>query len=353
MNAVCRHFGACGGCAWQDLSSEAYLARKRRLISESLARYGISDTLLRHVVTLPPRSRRRATLKAQKRAGKTSIGFHALRSHALVHLDECYVLTPGLFHFAEQLRAPFSGLLREGEMADLYMAEAQNGFDVSISPKRNPTPELTAGIAAIAPKLNLLRATSGEALLFESATPEVTFGRASVKVPPNAFLQPSCEGEVALQAHVIEAAGTARRVADLFSGCGTFSLLLAECAQVHAVDADPPMLAALAGAARQTSGLKPVTTEARDLFKHPLGAAELARFDAVVLDPPRAGALAQATKLSQSSVQRIAYVSCDAQSFARDARVLIDGGFQLDWIVGVDQFIWSAHIELAAAFTRH
>ena len=146
--------------------------------------------------------------------------------------------------------------------------------------------------------------------------------------------------------------GKAKKIADLFCGCGTFALPLAERARVHALDSDRPMLDALASAARRTAGLKPVTTEKRDLFKHPLTPAELRAFDAVVLDPPRAGALAQANQLARSALRRIAYVSCDAASFARDARVLLDGGFRLDWIVAVDQFLWSAHIELVSAFSR-
>jgi 23S rRNA (uracil1939-C5)-methyltransferase len=352
LNVACRHFGACGGCAWQGLPSDAYLARKRKLISDALVRHGIPETSLREIVSVPPRSRRRATLKVQKLAGEAHIGFHAQRSHELVDIRECHVLTSGLFRLVEQLRAPFSDLLREGETADLYMVEADNGFDLSISWKRKTTPQLTAQIAAIAPKLSLVRVTAGEELLYTSAAPELTFGKARVKVPPNAFLQPTREGESLLQARAAEAVGNAKRIADLFAGCGTFTFPLAERAQIHAVDTDDSMLTALAAAARGTSGLKPITIEARDLFKRPLTPAELASFDAVVLDPPRAGAPAQARNLPQSPLRRIAYISCDAASFARDARVLIDGGFKLDWIVGVDQFLWSAHIELAAAFAR-
>jgi 23S rRNA (uracil1939-C5)-methyltransferase len=352
LNAICRHFGTCGGCAWQDLSSEAYLARKRELIARALARHRIPETSLREIISVPPRSRRRATLKVQKLAGETHIGFHAPRSHELVDIHECHVLTPGLFQLAQRLRGLCSELLRENESADLYIAEADNGFDLSISWNRKVTPELRARIAALAPKLNPIRITSGQQLLFETAVPEVTFGKARVQLPPKAFLQPTRDGERVLQAHAAEAVGKAKRIADLFSGCGTFSLPLAQCARIHAVDADREMLAALATGTRQTSGMKPVTTEARDLFKLPLTLVELARFDAVVLDPPRDGAIAQAAKLAKSVVPRIAYISCDSESFARDARVLIDGGFRLNWIVGVDQFLWSAHMELAAAFSR-
>lgn len=352
MNAVCRHFGACGGCAWQDLPPEAYRDRKRTLIIDALARHGIFDAPLKGIVAVPPCSRRRATLKLQKSGRETHIGFHAPRSHDLADIRECHVLAPGLFRLAQDLRGRFSSLLHEGESADLYMVEAENGFDLSIMWKRRTTPDLVAQIAAAAADLHLLRVTNGAELLYESAAPVVRFGTATVKLPPNAFLQPTQAGEGALQAHVAEAVGKARTIADLFSGCGTFALSLAAGAKIHAVDADAAMMSALAEAARNTPGLKPATTERRDLFKRPLTPAELNRFDAVVLDPPRAGALAQVKQVSQSRVRRIAYVSCDAASFARDARVLIDGGFRLDWLVGVDQFRWSAHIELAAAFSR-
>ena len=352
MNAICRHFGACGGCAWQDISPENYAERKRRLIGDALVRHGIRETSLREIISVPPQSRRRATLKAQTLGGETRIGFHASRSHALIDISECHVLTPGLFRLAQNLRGFFANVMREGETADLHVVETKNGFDLAISCKHKVTREFISRIATVAPSLDLVRVTSGNALLYQSAVPEITFGEARVQLPPNAFLQPTREGEAILQAYAVDAIGKAKRIADIFSGCGTFTLPLAERTQVHAVDADAPMLAALAGAARRTSGLKPVTTETRDLFKLPLTPAELARFDAVVLDPPRAGARAQATMLAKSVVPRIAYISCDPASFARDAQVLIDGGFALNWIVGVDQFLWSAHIELAAAFSR-
>ncbi len=173
-----------------------------------------------------------------------------------------------------------------------------------------------------------------------------------MKLPPDTFLQPSREGEAALQARVLEAVAGAKAVADLFSGCGTFSLALAERARVHAVEKEQAMLDALAAAARATPGLKPVTVARRDLFKIPLGPAELAAFDAVVLDPPRAGAEGQVRQLAAATVPRLAYVSCDAQSFARDAAILAAGGYRLEGVTPVDQFLWSSHIELVAAFAK-
>jgi 23S rRNA (uracil1939-C5)-methyltransferase len=319
---------------------------------EAFARAGLPEPPLRDIVSVPPRSRRRATLKVEKTAGETVLGFHAARSHRLVNITDCHVLTPPLFEFAGHFRRFMGQLLHEGEGADLSLVEADNGLDLAISWKRRADSELISHIAQFASGLTLLRVTADSQLLYESASPELRLGRAAVKLPPRAFLQPTREGEAILQALVREAVGKAKNIADLFCGCGTFALPLAERAQIHAVDNDEALLGALTAAARQTSGLKPLASERRDLFRHPLMPRELSRFDAVVLDPPRAGALAQVQNLAKSRLPRIAYVSCDAASFARDARVLMDGGFRLDWLVGVDQFLWSAHIELAGAFSR-
>lgn len=302
---------------------------------------------------VPPRSRRRATLKVAKRDGHTELGFHAARSHAIVDMRECLVLTPGLFKTAQGLREMMDALLHEGEGAELYLAEADNGFDLAVAWARRVTPALIGDIARRASKLKMARVTAGSESIYETSAPEIALGEARVKLPPRAFLQPTRQGEAILRARVAEAVGKAKGVVDLFAGCGTFTLPLAEHARVHAVDADGAMLEALAAAARAASGLKPVTAERRDLFRRPLEPRELDRFDAAVLDPPRAGALSQAKMLNLSGIKRIAYVSCDAASFARDARALTDGGFRLDRVLGVDQFLWSAHIELVAAFTRN
>lgn len=353
MNALCRHFGTCGGCTLQDLSPASYLESKRSLIVNALERHGLPQSALREISSVPATSRRRATLKVERRGGETRIGFNAQRSHDLVDIRECLVLTPSLFAAAQGLRPLFAAVLGESEGAEVYMLDAGNGIDVAISWKRRATPKTVSQAAAIAPNLKIVRIAAGRDLLYQSAKPEVPIGNATVHPPPNAFLQPTREGEAMLQQRVLAAICKAKRVADLFSGCGTFALPAGERAKVHAVDDEGPLLEALAAAARTTPGLKPITTERRDLFKVPLSAGELNDFDAVILDPPRAGALGQATQLAKSAVRRLAYVSCDAASFARDARVLVDGGFRLDEIVGVDQFLWSNHIELAATFARN
>ena len=263
-------------------------------------------------------------------------------------MRECLILTRGLFALAQQMRSRF-GFLKAP--ADLYVTETLTGFDLGIRSPQKLTPQMSAGLAGAVAGLDIVRLTFNNALVLESAAPQVDEGGARVHLPPYAFLQSTVEGEAALQERVLETAGKAKSVADLFAGCGTFALPLARKARVHAVEQDKPALAALAQAAK-ASGLKPVTTEVRDLFKLPLTQAELKDYDAVVLDPPRAGAEAQAKVLAKSRVPVIAYVSCDAASFARDAALLIAGGYKIGPVTPVDQFLWSSHIELVGRFVR-
>jgi 23S rRNA (uracil1939-C5)-methyltransferase len=350
--ALCRHFGTCGGCAYQDLDAEVYRALKRNLVVEALARHGFADAVVDETVEIGPATRRRATLKIAKRGGVVEIGFHAAESHTIVDMLECRVLTPSLVSLIPGLREMMASLLREGEKAELHVTQTEEGVDLALHWARTANTGLRSEIARWASKLKLARVTSGGEVLVEFAKPSVSFGKARVLLPPESFLQPTREGEAALQARVLSAVDGAKSVADLFAGCGTFSLPLAERSRVHAVDSDGEALAALAAAARGTQGLKPIATETRDLFKRPLTSAELDSFAAVVLDPPRAGAAAQIKALAASKVRRIAYVSCNPATFARDARFLVDGGCRMDAVVPVDQFVWSSHIELVATFRR-
>jgi 23S rRNA (uracil1939-C5)-methyltransferase len=347
---VCKHFGTCGGCAYQDMPADAYRAMKRELVVGALARQGFADAAVDEVVEVPPGTRRRAAFKVEKRNGETQMGFHAARSHDIVDMRECLVLTPKLFALVAGLRAMMNVLLDNTEAVELDVTDSDTGFDVALRGKRVASTAVKAEIARWAVKLKLARVSVGNEVLIDLGAPSARFGNALVKLPPGAFLQPTREGEAALQARVMAAAKGARRIADLFAGCGTFALVLAEQARVHAVEREPAMLDALAAAARMTQGLKPVTIERRDLFKQPLTPPEIAEFDTVVLDPPRAGAAAQCAQLAQARLKRIVYVSCDPESFARDARILADAGYRMGQITPVDQFLWSSHIELVVVF---
>ena len=351
MSALCRHFGVCGGCAHQDRTDADYRALKRGFVLDALARHGI-ETAVEDIVEVPPATRRRATLKALKSEGGVALGFHAAGTHDIADLYECLVLTPRLVALVPKLREMLEALLGAGEFAELRLADTDGGVDLSLRWHKTNDAATVTELARWAAKLKLARvARHGEALI-ELARPMVRLGKAEMFLPSEGFLQPTREGEAALQTFVLAALSGAKSIADLFAGCGTFALPLAEHAHVHAVEIDAAMLEARAAAARATSGLKPVTALKRNLFRRPLNESELSAFDAVCLDPPRAGALAQVRVLARSKVKRVAYVSCDAETFARDARVLIDGGYSLRRVLPVDQFLWSSHIELAGAFVK-
>ena len=282
------------------------------------------------------------------------IGFHAARSHTVIDMHHCDILTPGLFALVGALRQRLEPLLGVGEAAELHVTETETGFDAALRWRAGLTPALAAELTRALSGIGIARLTMGRDLVFETAIPTVTLGGVKVALPPGPFLQSTAEGEAALQRRVLEIVGKAKVVADLFAGVGTLALPLARTAKVHAAEQNAAALAALAAAAKTTQGLKPVTTESRDLFRQPLTPAELKRFDALVLDPPRAGAEAQARVLAaaKNGPATIAYLSCDAASFARDAAILAGGGWRLGPVAPIDQFLWSSHIELVAGFHR-
>lgn len=348
----CRHFGICGGCSLQNLPAADYRARKRDMVAKALARAGLGALAVEDPLQVPEKSRRRAVFKFSKEEGKVAAGFHAAKSHAIVDMRECLVLTPGLLGFAEKLRHALEPVLAEGEKGEVHVTECDTGLDLAFRWRRKLSPQLTQQIAHAFSGANVARIIFNGEILTEWRRPEISIGDVPVIPPPHAFLQASREGEVALQARMLALTEGAKAVADLFAGLGTFALPLARRAKVHAVEQESAALAALADAARKAKGLKPVTTERRDLCKLPLTPLELNKFDAVVLDPPRAGAEAQVKALAASNVGRIAYVSCEAGSFARDAAILTRAGFRPGPVQPVDQFLYSEHIELICGFTR-
>ena len=334
---------------------EDYRALKRDVVVSALTRAGLGDVQVNPPLEVPDFSRRRAVFKLRKmkktRAG-VEVGFHAAKSHAIADMRECLVLTPALLKLAGTLRTALAPIMNPGEAAEAHVTEADNGLDLGFRWDRKLTPALTAELAKAFSGKGIIRILVNNDIVREEATPVVTLAGAEVRLPPLAFLQATRAGEAALQEHVLRLAKGSKHIADLFAGLGTFSLALARQAKIHAVEQDTAALSALAQAARNTSGLKPVTTERRDLFKQPLSAAELKPFDMVVLDPPRAGAEAQVRQLASSAVRRIAYVSCDAGSFARDAAIFVKAGFRAGPVTPIDQFRYSGHIELVGSFER-
>ncbi|MCB1438052.1 MAG: class I SAM-dependent RNA methyltransferase [Rhodobiaceae bacterium] len=351
IEPLCRHFAQCGGCRLQHWESAPYLAWKRDQVIAALAARGLQAEVA-PVHGLPPRSRRRAVLAARNAGGGVELGYHAPSSHDLVAISECPVLTPELEAALEPAarllaRAPaFRGELR------ITLLQSDNGTDMAVEGGAAPrSPDALADIAAIAAIGGFARVTWDSELLLQRAVPVQRFGAVAVVPPPGGFLQAAAEGEEALARLVLAGVGEATNIADLFAGCGTFALRLARRARVSAVEGDRVALAALEKASHMP-GLKGVTCLARDLFEEPLREKDLAGFDAVVLDPPFAGARAQAEALAASTVARIVMVSCNPATFARDARILVDGGYALTRVAPVDQFVFSPHIELVGHFQR-
>ena len=347
---VCSHFGRCGGCALQMMEREPYLAWKRDLVLSALKQRGFTEAAVEEIRAVPPGTRRRAMFKARADAGRVALGFYEPESRRLVDISECPVLVPALTRLIGPLKVQLAQILKPAETAELHATATETGVDLSLKIKRARGPDLLTALSELASSLDLARLNWNGETVAMAATPSMTMGRFTVALPPESFLQPTKEGEAIVQELVREEAGASRRIADLFSGCGTFALALAEGRAIHAVDSAGAQIEALAAAAK--AGRAALTTETRDLFRRPLLASELARFDAVVLDPPRPGATAQTQALAQSTVPTVLYVSCSPASFARDARILVDGGYRLTRVVPLDQFLWSPHVELFARFTR-
>jgi 23S rRNA (uracil1939-C5)-methyltransferase len=347
----CPHFGACGGCALQHASDPLLAHWKAAQVAAALAREGLAAPI-RPIHVSPPGARRRVTLAARRRRKGALVGFHGRAEEAVVPVAACPVAHPAIVAALPALgeltalAASRAGALR------LTVTVSDAGLDVHAEGAKPADGPARARLAAWAEAADVARLSLDGETLALRRTPAQAMGRARVVPPPGGFLQATRDGEAALVAAVAEAVAGARRVADLFAGCGTFALPLAEGAEVRAVEADRAALAALDAAWRRAPGLKAVATEARDLFARPLRPEELAGFDAAVFDPPRAGAAAQAAQIARSDLRRVAAVSCNPATFARDARTLVDGGFRLLWVRPVDQFRWSPHVELAAAFAR-
>lgn len=347
----CPHFRRCGGCTVQHAADPLVREWKCDLVRSALAAQGLPD-VLRRVRVSEPGTRRRAVLSGVRTKSGAQVGFFARASATVVAVPDCAVLTAGLRNGLAALEALTGiGASRKAPVR-FAVIDSIDGLDVAVSEAKSLDPAGWSAAVGIADSHDLARLTWNGERVIEHRPPRLRMGRAVVVPPPGAFLQATADGEAALQACVAEAVGQARSVVDLFSGVGTFALVMAARAAVHAVEGEAPMLAALDRAWRHGDRLHRITTETRDLFRRPLEVAELARHEAAVIDPPRAGAEAQVARLADGGPARIAMVSCNPQTFARDTRRLVDGGYTLEWIDVIDQFRWSTHVELAAALTR-
>jgi 23S rRNA (uracil1939-C5)-methyltransferase len=349
---ICPHFGICGGCGLQHWQTARYRAWKRDLVVDALRQAGIAAEV-DDLVDAHGAGRRRIVLHARRATHDVlEVGFAARQAHRIVPIDRCPILTPGLAGIIEAAWAIAEALRPAGKPLDIQATATDTGIDVDIRGSSPLDPQVSLALARVAEAHRLARITRHGELVAQRATPTVTMGRCTVALPPGAFLQATDAGEATLARLVLAHAGAAKAVADLFAGVGPFALRLAERARVVAADADEDAIAALNRAAAGASGLKPIRAERRDLFRRPLMAKELAGLDAVVFDPPRQGAQAQARELAKGDVAAIIAVSCNASTFARDARLLTDAGYRITALTPVDQFRYSAHVEVVARLER-
>jgi 23S rRNA (uracil1939-C5)-methyltransferase len=349
---ICPWYGRCGGCAAQHMSVPLYRQWKRGLVTEALKREGVAAEV-GELVDAHSAGRRRATFHARFPHGRLDeVGFMRARSHDIVSIDDCPLFSPsmtGAIAAARALSADLRGLMKP---IDIGVTATLDGLDIDLRGSGALERAEAEKLARTADALDLARVSNHGEVVIERRPPRVAFGEALVKPPPGGFLQATEAGETLLAEFAERALANSKRVADLFCGAGAFALRLARRHEVCAADADAEAVAALVRAASATPGLRRLAAETRDLFRRPLSAGELAEFDAALVDPPRAGALEQARALAASSLPLVASISCNAATFARDAHILIDGGFRIEAVTPLDQFRFSPHIEIAAVFRR-
>lgn len=342
----CRHFPECGGCQLQHADDEAYRGYLVSRIATALAQHGL-ETDLREPHLSPPCSRRRATLKALKVGQGAVVGFNAEKSHQIVDMRECHILRPELFALIEPLRQLLAQLLKPKQGAEAQLTLIDGGVDLLLRHVSAGHLEAIQALTEFAVANGLARLSvdsgGGPEAVYEPNPASVMLSGVRVGFPPASFLQATEDGEAALVDCVRDCLGESKRTADLFAGLGTFALATHA---IYAAEASRDAAAALKAAGPSMS------VEHRDLYRRPLDPPELKPFEAIVLDPPRAGAAQQVAELAVSRVPKIAYVSCNPATFARDARTLVDGGHKLEWVRPVGQFRWSTHVELAACFAR-
>jgi len=350
----CAHFKTCGGCSLQHWRRDAYTAWKVELITHALSQRGVDTPRLEAPLVGTPGERRRVDFVLRRQGRRVLAGFHERSSPRIVDVGVCVVARPALGGLLEPLRTALPSILPDGGAADAVANETDSGIDVLLRPHKrlDLSLERREALVALAEQADLARVSWGDRASAEPVvvrrTPLLLFGEARLEPPPGAFLQATRRAEQAMRAAVAEWAGDASRLADLFAGVGALSI--GRLGKVALFESDKPAVAAAEAAARRLGNR--MTVERRDLFRNPLMTAELNGFDAVLLDPPRAGAAAQSAELARSKVARVVYASCDPASFARDARILQDGGYRLEKLLPIDQFLWSAHVELIALFAR-
>jgi 23S rRNA (uracil1939-C5)-methyltransferase len=351
IEPFCEYFGVCGGCAIQHWQTDAYRNWKRQLVVDTLKQAGIACEV-GALVDAHGTGRRRATFHARQGSGALRVGFTAAGRHEIVPIGHCPILDPAMDGAIAASNAVAELLKPVAKPLDIQISATENGLDVDVRGSGPLDTAMLSKLSRLAKEHRLARLTRHGELVLLQAPPSIRVGRAIVTLPAASFMQPTQAGEETLAALVAERCKGTKRIADLFCGFGPFSLRLAGKFRVSAFDSDATAVAALNDAIRTTQGLKPLTGETRDLFRRPLVPQELREFDGVVFDPPRQGAEAQNRQLAASRLTHVIAVSCNPATFARDARILLGGGFKLGEVTPVDQFRHTAHVELVARFSR-
>ena len=351
VKAACQHFKSCGGCRLQHFDKEALADWKGAVVSEALAKFDIS-TEIRPTLTSAPHSRRRATLTGRKTKSGTIVGFHGHASDQIVQIQDCPVLDPKVM-VAWPIFEQFV-LIGASRKANIKIAVTISdvGLDVSVNEAKSLSPQQNQELSILCADKHISRLVWNGEITFQSTAPFISVEGIKLHLVEGGFLQATEFGQNNLIKAVNDIVADRKNTLDLFSGMGTFSLPLAKSRAVHAVENGRNMLIALQNAADHAKNIHPVTTEHRDLFRRPLMPDELQKFDSIVIDPARAGAFAQCQEIAKSKIDKIAFVSCNPSTFARDAKILTDASFSLNWVQPIDQFLWSPHVELVAEFTR-
>ena len=347
----CRHFGTCGGCSLQHMEAGAYRAFKAERVATALRRERI-EIEFEPLVACAPDSRRRVVLSARKTAGGMLLGYHRMQSSEIVDIEECRIALPEIVSALPLLRDLAGIVCQTAKPFHVTVTATQTGHDVAFAESGKLPDAIRRHAADFVIRHRVARLSVDGDIVVEHHKPVIRYGAAEVTPPPGGFLQAVASAEQAMADLVAAHLAKSKRVADLFCGSGAFALRLARSSEVHAVEAEAASLAALDRGFRFASGLTPVTTENRALSRRPLTFKDLEAFDGIVFDPPRAGAEDQSRQIARSGVPKVAAVSCNPVTLARDLRILIDGGYRLVSVTPVDQFLWSPHVEAVALLEK-
>ncbi|MBB5073519.1 23S rRNA (uracil1939-C5)-methyltransferase [Bartonella callosciuri] len=351
IDALCQHFGECGGCTLQHWHAGAYRIWKRQLVVDALKEYGL-DIVVSPLIECKPYSRRRITLTAAMTPQGYRVGFNRHVAHDIVALEECPVSRSEIISKLDDIRMLCAFLSNHVKRFHITITHVENGLDVALSGCVIGDESLRQKMICAALSCGITRLSVEGEILVEQEKPLIYFGDVCVEFPAGGFLQTTSEAENIMGDIILTHLKKAKNAADLFSGVGTFTLRMAKKVNVHAVENDEGALANLDSAARFATGLKTVTCEKRDLFRRPLSAKELERFECVVFDPPRAGAQEQVRELAKTTIPRVIAISCNPVTFARDLSLLVAGGYTVEQIIPIDQFLWSPHVEVIAVLSK-